>query len=78
MITILLFARMEEEVGSSKIEANVSGKTIADLKSWMQATYSLEKELTQCMTAINEEFATDADVIKENDVVAFIPPVSGG
>jgi molybdopterin synthase sulfur carrier subunit len=30
------------------------------------------------MTAINEEFALEDDVITKEDVIAFIPPVSGG
>ena len=28
--------------------------------------------------AVNESYATDEIVLKENDVVAVIPPVSGG
>lgn len=30
------------------------------------------------MAAVNEEFAGDEDVLNDGDVVAFIPPVSGG
>jgi molybdopterin synthase sulfur carrier subunit len=30
------------------------------------------------MAAINEEFAPNEEVIQEGDVIAFIPPVSGG
>ena len=31
------------------------------------------------MVAINEEFATDSEIIQEKgDIIAFIPPVSGG
>lgn len=79
MITILLFAGMEEKVGSSTIEADLNGQTIAELKRWMQSTYSVDKDLfTHSMTAVNEEFANDSDLLNENDVVAFIPPVSGG
>ena len=31
-----------------------------------------------CRVAINEEFAPDDQELKEGDVVALIPPVSGG
>jgi len=34
--------------------------------------------LDQVLTAINEEFAIDEDIVKDGDTVAFIPPVSGG
>ncbi len=30
------------------------------------------------MFAINEEYAVDEDVVKAGDIVALIPPVSGG
>ncbi|WP_374049830.1 MoaD/ThiS family protein [Neobacillus sp. PS3-34] len=30
------------------------------------------------MAAINEEFAGNEELIQDGDVVAFIPPVSGG
>ncbi|MDV2687648.1 MoaD/ThiS family protein, partial [Alkalihalophilus lindianensis] len=30
------------------------------------------------MTAINEEFVSNDEVIAEGDEIAFIPPVSGG
>ena len=30
------------------------------------------------MIAINEEYAVDGDLIQPGDVVALIPPVSGG
>ena len=30
------------------------------------------------MTAVNEEFAQDDEVIQAGDEIAFIPPVSGG
>jgi sulfur-carrier protein len=30
------------------------------------------------MTAINEEFSANDEMIKEGDTIAFIPPVSGG
>jgi sulfur-carrier protein len=30
------------------------------------------------MTAVNEEFAANDEVIHDGDEIAFIPPVSGG
>ena len=30
------------------------------------------------MTAVNEEFVQDDEVIQDGDEIAFIPPVSGG
>jgi molybdopterin synthase sulfur carrier subunit len=30
------------------------------------------------MVSINEEFATNDDIIHDGETIAFIPPVSGG
>ncbi|MED3691997.1 MoaD/ThiS family protein [Peribacillus butanolivorans] len=30
------------------------------------------------MTSINESFVTDDEIIKDQNIIAFIPPVSGG
>jgi len=53
------------------------GKTVKEVKAELAQQYS-DLPLESVMTAINEEFAFDDDIIEENDVIAFIPPVSGG
>ncbi|QDI92167.1 molybdopterin converting factor subunit 1 [Salicibibacter halophilus] len=77
MIQVLLFARIQEEVGADRVEADVAGKSIKELKRWMEDRYEVPS-LARTMTAVNEEFAGDEEVINEGDTVAFIPPVSGG
>ncbi|QQK74747.1 molybdopterin converting factor subunit 1 [Salicibibacter cibarius] len=77
MIQVLLFARVQEEVGADRLEANMAGKSIRELKRWMESRYPVSS-LARTMTAVNEEFAGDDEVINEGDTVAFIPPVSGG
>lgn len=77
MIQVLLFARVQEEVGTDRLEADVAGKSIKELKRWMEDRYSVSS-LARTMTAVNEEFAGEEEVINEGDTVAFIPPVSGG
>ncbi|MBJ8055312.1 molybdopterin converting factor subunit 1 [Bacillus cereus] len=78
MITILLFANLREEVGSERLviiekrEINVQ-----QLKKWLEDNYHLQS-LDTVMIAINEEFVTDEEIVKVGDIVAFIPPVSGG
>ena len=77
MSKILFFAHLRDVVGQDSVEIDVSGKTVAELKQYVAETYSLQK-LDSVMVAINEEFASDDEVVKEGDTVAFIPPVSGG
>jgi sulfur-carrier protein len=77
MNKILFFAHLRDAVGKEFLLMNAAGKTVAELKVEIADTYKLEK-IETVMTAINEEFAMNEDIIGENDVIAFIPPVSGG
>jgi molybdopterin synthase sulfur carrier subunit len=77
MITILLFAHLQEEVGSEQLKLDKTEITVHQLKEWLKDTYNLPA-LHQVMTAINENFATEDDVVKDGDTIAFIPPLSGG
>ncbi|HDR4566018.1 MoaD/ThiS family protein [Bacillus paranthracis] len=72
MITILLFANLREEVGLDRfVISEKQEMTVQQLKEWLKANYSLQS-LDRVMVAVNEE------MIRAGDIVAFIPPVSGG
>ncbi|OWT50747.1 molybdopterin converting factor subunit 1 [Bacillus sp. K2I17] len=78
MITILLFANLREEIGSDQlIISEKQEMTVQQLKEWLKASYCLQL-LDRVMVAVNEEFVTDEEMIKAGDIVALIPPVSGG
>lgn len=77
MNKILFFAHLRDAVGKESLLMEAAGKTVAELKDEIANTYKLDKMET-VMTAINEEFAMNEEIIGENDVIAFIPPVSGG
>ncbi|RLL41155.1 molybdopterin converting factor subunit 1 [Oceanobacillus piezotolerans] len=77
MITVLLFAHLQESVGKDRIQLPIERTTVKELKTELQQTYPLP-ELDRVMTAVNEEFAKNDRLIKAGDVVAFIPPISGG
>ena len=51
--------------------------TVRQLREELEKNYSLSS-VSSIMIAVNEEFATDEEIIREGDVVALIPPVSGG
>ncbi|MFC7062782.1 molybdopterin converting factor subunit 1 [Halobacillus seohaensis] len=74
---ILFFAELQEKIGKESVEIDVTGKTVKQVKELMDSEHGLVK-VHDAMTAINEEFATSDMVIEKDDVVAFIPPVSGG
>lgn len=77
MITILLFAQLQEDVGTSQIILEQEALTMEQLKKIVQQQYPA-LSLRHIMTAVNEEFVTDEEIVKTGDIVAFIPPVSGG
>ncbi|WP_338754422.1 molybdopterin converting factor subunit 1 [Bacillus sp. FJAT-52991] len=77
MITILLFAHLQEEVGAPQLTIEKPEMTVLQIKKWVEENYHISS-LDQVMAAVNENFATDETVVKQGDTIAFIPPVSGG
>ncbi|WP_430787693.1 molybdopterin converting factor subunit 1 [Virgibacillus flavescens] len=77
MIEVLFFAELQESAGKEKITVDADNITINELKAIHLRSYQLEN-IDQAMTAINEEYADENSVVKSGDIVAFIPPVSGG
>lgn len=77
MNKILFFAHLRDEAGHESVEIEAAGKTVAQLKELINEQYGVQK-LDTSMTAINEEFAANDEIIKDGDTIAFIPPVSGG
>lgn len=77
MNKLLFFAHLRDQVGAEEVVIDVTGKTVAALKAEITSTYKLVK-MDTVMTAINEEFAQDEEIIQVGDTIAFIPPVSGG
>ena len=77
MIKVLLFAHLQEKVGQESINIEKNHATIKEIRDYMVSNYDLGS-LDNVMVAVNEEYALDGDLVKPGDVVAFIPPVSGG
>jgi len=62
----------EEEV-ETKI-----GVTVAELRDQVKEKYPRIAEKREILVAINNSFASLETVIRQDDKVAFFPPVSGG
>ncbi|WP_338471090.1 molybdopterin converting factor subunit 1 [Niallia sp. XMNu-256] len=76
MNNILFFAHLRDVVGQDHVEMEANGLTVTGLKQQIAEKYDLKVD--NIMVSINEEFATGDDIIQNGDVIAFIPPVSGG
>ncbi|MDM5236389.1 molybdopterin converting factor subunit 1 [Bacillus cereus] len=77
MIRVLLFANLQEEAGTSELQIEKENITVAELKEIVATEYNVPVS-APIMVAINEEYANEDDTIQSGDVVALIPPVSGG
>lgn len=78
-IKVLLFGISTDLVGSNSMEYEVSqNATIADFKKNFQEQFPSLTQLNSYAIAVNENYAENTTELQENDVVAIIPPVSGG
>ncbi|SHF91870.1 molybdopterin converting factor subunit 1 [Ornithinibacillus halophilus] len=77
MIKVLFFAQLQDALGSDSIKIEEDSLSVYDLKQQLKNDYPT-LQLDGVMVAVNEEYALDEDIISSGDIVAFIPPVSGG
>ncbi|ANB55604.1 molybdopterin converting factor, subunit 1 [Anoxybacillus sp. B7M1] len=76
MITLLFFASLKEAVGNGQMSIAYEPITIEQLKRQIEVKYGVN--LQNVMVAVNEEYAQENQRLQPGDVIAFIPPVSGG
>ncbi|MCF6167737.1 MoaD/ThiS family protein [Lutibacter sp.] len=78
-IQLLFFGITTDFVGENTVYYNLQEKThIKELKEALKLTYPNLKNIHEFAIAVNEEYANDDLILKNGDVVAIIPPVSGG
>ncbi|MFD2213080.1 MULTISPECIES: molybdopterin converting factor subunit 1 [Bacillaceae] len=77
MIKVLLFAHLQEKIGTDNIVIEKNSLTVKELRDFVSQTYEVGS-LENVMVAVNEEYALEEDLVQAGDTVAFIPPVSGG
>ncbi|MDR4984902.1 molybdopterin converting factor subunit 1 [Bacillus cereus] len=77
MIEVLLFAHLQEEASKPALHIDCENITVAELREVLIKKYNVAFS-SEIMVAINEEYANEDDIIQTDDVVAMIPPVSGG
>ncbi|OAY54496.1 molybdopterin synthase sulfur carrier subunit [Manihot esculenta] len=79
-IKILFFARARDITGLTEMPLEVTtGSTTSDCLNKIVAKFPSLEEIRSCIVlALNEEYTTEASVVKEKDELAIIPPISGG
>ena len=77
-ITIQYVAMLKEQANTSIEKIETELKTCAELYEHLQKKYGFGLPLSQIKVALNHEFCPMTQVLKDQDLVIFIPPVCGG
>jgi molybdopterin converting factor subunit 1 len=79
-VTVLLFARLREIAGATELTREVMpGATIRSV--WQQLVGDfpdLARYDRTISSAVNADYATLDQPLRDGDEIAFLPPVSGG
>jgi molybdopterin synthase sulfur carrier subunit len=78
-VKVLYFSQVKDKVGKNEEEVEFEGKTLKDLVDVLVNKYPNIKDiLKRSMFAVNESYETMDYNLQDNDIIAIIPPVSGG
>lgn len=76
---VLLFGVTRDMAGRSKLDIEMEeGSNVKLLLEKLGSDFSRLSEMKSLMIAVNNEYAKSDYILKENDEIALIPPVSGG
>jgi len=75
-ITVKFFARLREELDIDTVQIDHQDNLSA-LQVWQKVTKQDELP-DKILIAVNQEYANLTCIVKDNDEVAFFPPVTGG
>jgi MoaE-MoaD fusion protein len=78
-LTVLYFAAARDAAGAARETLELPPTTVAGLRRELAARHpGLERVLSRCRLAVDQELAEDADPVPDGAEVAVIPPVAGG
>ena len=76
---VLLFGITRDLAGKSQLEIELEeGSNVSALLEKLGDDFTQLSEIKSLMIAVNNEYAKPDHILKENDEIALIPPVSGG
>jgi molybdopterin converting factor subunit 1 len=79
-VTVKLFARLRDIAGTGELAREIApGATIRDVWRQLAGEFpGLDPYERSISTAVNADYARMDHVLRADDEVAFLPPVSGG
>ena len=79
-VTVRFFASYRERTGKRSMSVTLADKaTVGDLVTYVSKNYpGFAPHPGRVVVAVNEEYVSHSQRLKDGDEAAFIPPVSGG
>ena len=79
-VTVLLFAQIREVAGSPEIRLKLhEPATVGDIRAALCDRFpALGAVLEHCAISVDQQYAGNDHVIREDSEIGCIPPVSGG
>ena len=78
-IKIKYFASLRESANKVDEDYTIDKvMTLREIYEDLARKYSFSLAFSQISCAINNEYANESSLLKEGDVLVFIPPVAGG
>lgn len=77
MITIQVFGKLTEILGTNTYTTDFTKKTVAELKAQLHNTFPTLATMTY-LVVVNNQKANDDTIIPANASLALLPPYSGG
>ena len=82
MATLLYFGRLSDVTGKTSEDLQLPDGvgTAGELRIWLDQRFEAEGSLLEptVRVAVNNEISFDTDPIRNEDEIAFMPPVGGG
>jgi molybdopterin converting factor subunit 1 len=77
-VRVMFFAYLRERLGVREIRVEIApGAVVGDLRDELQRRYDL-RGVERLRLAVNRAYVNDGHLLRDEDEVALIPPVSGG
>lgn len=78
-IKVLFFGITKDLTGTSETSVSLTNEaTIKDFKEILNKKFGNLSNIDSYAIAVNEAYANEDTILHSNDIVAIIPPVSGG
>lgn len=77
-VTVLYFGQLKEEAGTASESLEIDASTVAKLYDQLKQRHGLTMPFDNLRAARNENFCEATETVRPDDVIAFMPPMSGG